>query len=114
FRPPLDTSSIPTEQHHTFQINFNSLYTALCEQQRSDQATLLLYTLLHQNTNMRNYMLSRTDMENLVVPILEILYHVEDRNSHHVYMALIILLILTEDDTFNRSIHEVVSTDPSL
>ncbi|CAB1352058.1 unnamed protein product [Coregonus sp. 'balchen'] len=47
-----------------------------------------------------------------VVPILEILYHVEDRNSHHVYMALIILLILTEDDTFNRSIHEVVSTDP--
>ncbi|KAK6322826.1 dymeclin [Coregonus clupeaformis] len=108
FKNTQDTSSIPTEQHHTFQINFNSLYTALCEQQRSDQATLLLYTLLHQNTNMRTYMLSRTDMENLVVPILEILYHVEDRNSHHVYMALIILLILTEDDTFNRSIHEVV------
>lgn len=43
-----------------------------------------------------------------VMPILEILYHVEDRNSHHVYMALIILLILTEDDAFNRSIHEVV------
>lgn len=43
------------------------------------------------------------------MPILEILYHVEDRNSHHVYMALIILLILTEDDAFNRSIHEVVS-----
>uniref|UniRef100_A0A4W5NQC6 Dymeclin n=1 Tax=Hucho hucho TaxID=62062 RepID=A0A4W5NQC6_9TELE len=108
FKNTQDTSSIPTEQHHTFQINFNSLYTALCEHQRSDQATLLLYTLLHQNTNMRNYMLSRTDMENLVVPILEILYHVKDRNSHHVYMALIILLILTEDDTFNRSIHEVV------
>lgn len=54
------------EQPHTFQINFNSLYTALCEQQRSDQATLLLYTLLHQNANMRTYMLSRTDMDNLV------------------------------------------------
>uniref|UniRef100_A0A4W5PY04 Dymeclin n=1 Tax=Hucho hucho TaxID=62062 RepID=A0A4W5PY04_9TELE len=108
FKNTQDTSSIPTEQHHTFQINFNSLYTALCEQQRSDQATLILYTLLHQNTNMRTYMLSRTDMENLVMPILKILYHVEDRNSHHVYMALIILLILTEEDTFNRSIHEVV------
>lgn len=53
-------------------------------------------------------MLARTDMENLVLPILEILYHVEERNSHHVYMALIILLILTEDDGFNRSIHEVI------
>lgn len=108
FRNTQDTSSMPVEQPHTFQINFNSLYTALCEQQCSDQATLLLYTLLHQNANMRTYMLSRTDMDNLVLPILEILYHVEDRNSHHVYMALIILLILTEDDAFNRSIHEVV------
>ncbi|XP_068560813.1 dymeclin [Cebidichthys violaceus] len=108
FRNTQDTSSLSAEQPHTFQINFNSLYTALCEQQRSDQATLLLYTLLHQNANMRTYMLSRTDMDNLVLPILEILYHVEDRNSHHVYMALIILLILTEDDAFNRSIHEVV------
>ncbi|XP_061656436.1 dymeclin isoform X1 [Syngnathoides biaculeatus] len=108
FRNTQDTSSISTEQVHTFQINFNSLYTALCEQQCSDQATLLLYTLLHQNANMRTYMLSRTDMDNLVLPILEILYHVEERNSHHVYMALIILLILTEDDAFNRSVHEVV------
>lgn len=108
FRNTQDTLSMPAEQPHTFQINFNSLYTALCEQQRSDQATLLLYTLLHQNANMRTYMLSRTDMDNLVLPILEILYHVEERNSHHVYMALIILLILTEDDAFNRSIHEVV------
>ncbi|XP_035382936.1 dymeclin isoform X2 [Electrophorus electricus] len=107
FKNTQDTSSIPSPQPHTFQINFNSLYTALCEQQRSDQTTLLLYTLLHQNANVKTYVLSRTDMESLVMPILEILYHVEERNSHHVYMALIILLILTEDDTFNRSIHEV-------
>ncbi|CAL8317607.1 unnamed protein product [Lota lota] len=108
FRNTQDTSPLPAEPPHGFQINFNSLYTALCEQQRSDQATLLLYTLLHQNANMRTYVLSRTDMDNLVMPILEILYHVEERNSHHVYMALIILLILTEDEAFNRSVHEVV------
>ena len=66
FSAHVDTSSLSVEQPHTFQINFNSLYTALCEQQRSDQATLLLYTLLHQNANMRTYMLSRTDMDNLV------------------------------------------------
>ncbi|KAH0514357.1 Dymeclin [Microtus ochrogaster] len=106
FKNTQDSSPFPSSIPHAFQINFNSLYTALCEQQ-SDQATLLLYTLLHQNSNVRTYVLARTDMENLVLPILEILYHVEERNSHHVYMALIILLILTEDDGFNRSIHEV-------
>ncbi|KAM9225728.1 dymeclin isoform 2-T2 [Dugong dugon] len=108
FKNTQDNSPFPASVPHAFQINFNSLYTALCEQQTSDQATLLLYTLLHQNSNIRTYMLARTDMENLVLPILEILYHVEERNSHHVYMALIILLILTEDDGFNRSIHEVI------
>ncbi|KAM6229634.1 dymeclin isoform 1-T2 [Porphyrio hochstetteri] len=108
FKNTQDSSALSSSNPHAFQINFNSLYTALCEQQKSDQATLLLYMLLHQNGNVRTYVLARTDIENLVLPILEILYHVEERNSHHVYMALIILLILTEDDGFNRSIHEVI------
>ncbi|XP_042718254.1 dymeclin [Lagopus leucura] len=108
FKNTQDSSAFSSSHPHIFQINFNSLYTALCEQQKSDQATLLLYMLLHQNGNVRTYVLARTDIENLVLPILEILYHVEERNSHHVYMALIILLILTEDDGFNRSIHEVI------
>ncbi|XP_058683176.1 dymeclin isoform X2 [Poecile atricapillus] len=108
FKNTQDNTAFSSSNPHAFQINFNSLYTALCEQQKSDQATLLLYMLLHQNSNMRTYVLARTDIENLVLPILEILYHVEERNSHHVYMALIILLILTEDDGFNRSIHEVI------
>ncbi|XP_071587363.1 dymeclin isoform X1 [Heliangelus exortis] len=108
FKNTQDSTAFSASTPHAFQINFNSLYTALCEQQKSDQATLLLYMLLHQNTNVRTYVLARTDIESLVLPILEILYHVEERNSHHVYMALIILLILTEDDGFNRSIHEVI------
>ncbi|XP_035758997.1 dymeclin isoform X2 [Egretta garzetta] len=108
FKNTQDSTAFSSSNPHAFQINFNSLYTALCEQQKSDQATLLLYMLLHQNSNVRTYVLARTDIENLVLPILEILYHVEERNSHHVYMALIILLILTEDDGFNRSIHEVI------
>ncbi|XP_030901552.2 dymeclin [Melopsittacus undulatus] len=108
FKNTQDSTAFSSSNPHAFQINFNSLYTALCDQQKSDQATLLLYMLLHQNGNVRTYVLARTDIENLVLPILEILYHVEERNSHHVYMALIILLILTEDDGFNRSIHEVI------
>ncbi|XP_078408899.1 dymeclin isoform X2 [Cetorhinus maximus] len=108
FKNTQDNTAIQTPNSYCFQINFNSLYTALYEQQKSDQATLLLYTLLHQNPNVRTYVLARTDVENLVLPILETLYCVEERNSHHVYMALIILLILTEEDSFNRSVHEVI------
>lgn len=69
-----DSSPFPSSIPHAFKINFNSLYMALCEQQTSDQATLLLYTLLHQNSNIRTYMLARTDMENLVSTILSIVF----------------------------------------
>ncbi|NXU55662.1 DYM protein, partial [Turnix velox] len=61
-----DSTAFSSSSPHAFQINFNSLYTALCEQQKSDQATLLLYMLLHQNSNVRTYVLARTDIENLV------------------------------------------------
>ena len=43
-----------------------------------------------------------------VMPILRILYAAQERNSHHIYMALIVLLILSEDDGFNKAIHETV------
>ncbi|XP_050572125.1 dymeclin isoform X3 [Cygnus atratus] len=67
FKNTQDSSAFSSSNPHAFQINFNSLYTALCEQQRSDQATLLLYMLLHQNGNVRTYVLARTDIENLIL-----------------------------------------------
>lgn len=44
-----------------------------------------------------------------VLPLLRILYGAQERNSHHIYMALIILLVLSEDDLFNKAVHEIVS-----
>ena len=37
----------------------------------------------------------------LVVPLLKTLYSADERNNHHTYMSLIILLILSEDEFFN-------------
>jgi len=44
-----------------------------------------------------------------VMPMLKILYHAQEKNSHHIYMVLIVLLILSEDDCFNKATHEIVS-----
>ena len=32
-----------------------------------------------------------------------------ESSSHHIYMSLIVLLILSEDELFNRSVHATVS-----
>ena len=42
------------------------------------------------------------------MPILKILYAAQERNSHHIYMALIVLLVLSEDSFFNKAVHETV------
>ncbi|CAE1315788.1 DYM [Acanthosepion pharaonis] len=102
------SNSNPTQAIATFKLDFSKLYDTLCITLKDDQTTLLLYLLLHRNAYMKAFILSRTNIDSLVMPILQILYHAQDRNSHHIYMALIILLILSEDDLFNKAIHDIV------
>lgn len=42
------------------------------------------------------------------MPILEALYNASTRSSNQIYMLLIILLILSQDSSFNASIHKLV------
>lgn len=44
-----------------------------------------------------------------VIPILQTLYNAPQSTSYHIYMSLIILLILSEDEGFNKNVHEIVS-----
>ncbi|KAJ8925444.1 hypothetical protein NQ315_009277 [Exocentrus adspersus] len=97
--PPSNVSSL-------FKIDFNALYVTLCKKVSGDAATLLLYLLLHRNLAFKTYLLGRMDLEQLIVPILKTLYNAPNSNSHHIYMSLIIILILSEDDSFNKLIHE--------
>lgn len=91
----------------SFHINLSRLYQTLCNTQSQEASALLLYALLHKNSEVKAFVLSKTDSEKLVIPILQVLYLAPEQNSHHIYMALIILLILTEDDHFNQSIHDL-------
>ena len=103
--------SNPTEAVASFRLDYSKLYDTLTQTLGSPadhgQTTLLLYLLLHRNANVKEFLLSKTNVEQLVLPILKILYTAPDQNSHHIYMALIILLVLSEDDFFNRSVHEI-------
>ncbi|XP_019866777.2 dymeclin [Aethina tumida] len=102
-----DNNSIcPIESGTLFKIDFDALYVTLCKKASGDSATLLLYLLLHRNPAFKTYLLGRLDLESLIIPILKTLYNAPNSNSHHIYMSLIILLILSEDETFNKMIHQ--------
>jgi len=90
-----------------FKLDMSRLYPVLSLRLTDDQSTLLLYLLLHQNPHVKAYILSRTNIDLLVMPLLEVLYGSPERSSHHVYMGLIILLVLTEDGLFNKAVHQI-------
>eukprot|EP00731_Ephydatia_muelleri_P017058 Em0010g156a len=101
-----------TDEHEeksscTFSVRYEKLYHTMCRQLEHEDMTLLLYMLLQKNSNMTSYIFSKSDLDLLVVPLLKQLFITGSQSCHHVYMILIIMLILSQDACFNKSVHEV-------
>eukprot|EP00794_Sanderia_malayensis_P019458 gene19458-21381_t len=43
-----------------------------------------------------------------VLPLLEVLYHADEKHSHLTYMTLIVLLILSQEEVFNFQMHRTI------
>uniref|UniRef100_U5EPG1 Dymeclin n=1 Tax=Corethrella appendiculata TaxID=1370023 RepID=U5EPG1_9DIPT len=99
-----DVTVIPS----TFKIDFASLYNTISRIVTIDQSTLLLYLLLHRNQKFYKFIMAQQNLQQLVIPILQTLYNAPDSTSHHIYMSLIVLLILSEDDNFNKNVHQII------
>ncbi|CAI9287232.1 unnamed protein product [Lactuca saligna] len=89
-------------------LSFASLFDTLGMCLADETAVLLLYALVHGNSDFLEYVLVRTDIDTLLMPLLETLYDASRRTSNQIYMVLIILLILSQDASFNASIHKLI------
>lgn len=49
-----------------FSVDYRRLYNVLCETVHTDQSTLLLYMLLHRNQHFKAYVISRTNIDQIV------------------------------------------------
>uniref|UniRef100_N1R3P1 Dymeclin n=1 Tax=Aegilops tauschii TaxID=37682 RepID=N1R3P1_AEGTA len=89
-------------------LSFASLFDALGTICLKDESSvLLLYSLVHGNCDFQEYVLVRTDLDSLLMPIFEMLYDASRKTSNQIYMLLITLLILSQDSTFNASVHKL-------
>ncbi|EIE20753.1 hypothetical protein COCSUDRAFT_48393 [Coccomyxa subellipsoidea C-169] len=91
-------------------VSFSGLYEALGASLNNERTALLLYDSLHACLNFQNYVLVRSDLEVLLLPLLHMLYTASGRAPSHLYMLLIILLILTQDASFAANVHKVQLT----
>ncbi|KAK3264202.1 hypothetical protein CYMTET_27043 [Cymbomonas tetramitiformis] len=89
-------------------VPFSALYDTLGACLVDDRSTLLLYSLIHGNSGFLDYVLVRTDLDTLLLPLLQMLYNASNRTANQIYMLLIILLILSQDSSFNANIHKLI------
>lgn len=89
-------------------LPFASLFDTLGLFLADERSILLLYSMVQGNSAFLEYVLVRTDLDTLLMPMLETLYNASRRTSNQIYMVLIILLILSQDSSFNASIHKLM------
>ena len=88
-------------------ISYARLFDAFVAGEMDDKTALLLYLLMHNNAHFLEYVHSRTDVDELVVPLLHLLYSADKFSAQQVTMLLIIILILSQDASFNLNVHTV-------
>ena len=106
----------PVHPAACFRLDYSALYSVLCDRLSDERTTLLLYMLLHQHGQFRNYVYTHADIQRMVVSLIKELFAggseeleaQQQEGSHHLYMSLIILLLLSEDEGFNSNVHNVV------
>ena len=81
------------------QLAFRSLHDAIAAALPAEGAVLLLYLLLHGNADFRDYALSRTDADTLLLPLVRALYEPRSLRPNALYMLLIVVLMLSQDGT---------------
>jgi hypothetical protein len=105
-----DRSDIEGNAHNgsSSRLPFASLFDILGMCLSNEITVLFLYTLLHGNPDFLEYVLVRTDLDTLLIPLLETLYDASRKTSNEIDMVLIILLILSQDSSFNAGIHKQI------
>ena len=89
---------------HVRFVPFVFIYDALTSCITAEGSLILFYTLVHRNELFREYVFSKSDIDLVLMPLLESCYH-SDTSCNRVYMVLIILLILSQVWSFQFSVH---------
>ncbi|KAJ3156189.1 hypothetical protein HDU86_003952 [Geranomyces michiganensis] len=98
-----------SEEEVTLDVSFRQIYQALSSTVANEESCLILYPLLVYNRSFRTYIMSRSDPESFLLPVLKSVYEFSELkgNFPHLYMLLIMLLLLSQDGDFLDGIQKI-------
>ncbi|CAI5721626.1 unnamed protein product [Peronospora effusa] len=87
------------------ELPFSDLLKVIGSHAPYEASHLMLYTLLYSNPMFLDRAVSDADMERLLLPLLETLYHARSVEPSRLYMLVVVLLTFTQDQTFVHTAH---------
>jgi hypothetical protein len=96
------TSSSSAEK---LELMYSDLFEVVGRHAHYEASHLMLYTLLYSNPMILDTAVANADMERLLLPLLETLYHARSVEPSRLYMLVIVLLTFTQDPAFVRAAH---------
>lgn len=86
-------------------VPFRGLFEAVCQHMDTELATLLLYSLLHGSRMFADFVTRSGEVAGLMTPLLHSLYAIASKSTSQLYLLLIILLMLTQNQALTRALH---------
>ncbi|CAI5732666.1 unnamed protein product [Peronospora destructor] len=87
------------------ELSFSDLFKVIGSHAPYEASHLMLYTLLYSNPIILDRAVSDADIERLLLPLLETLYHARCVEPSRLYMLVVVLLTFTQDQTFVHTAH---------
>lgn len=103
------TTSQSIMASNSIKIEFNELFDTICKNLHNRQVALVLYLLLHNNKIFKPFILTTCAgrLDQLMLPLLKILYTSIQKGSHAIYLIVILFVMLSEEESFSKSIHTI-------
>lgn len=96
--------------HHKLKcayVSYDSLYEAMGLNLVDERSTLILYLLLQWSVSFKEYVMSRCDLESLLLPLCKQAYQVSSASQSQKYLLMILFLIVSQDVSFSQNIHKI-------
>lgn len=102
------SSTSSTQVYTPEDVSYASLFAAVGRNAPYESSHLLLYSLLYTNPSMLRWAVASREVNSVLLPLLETLYHAKSVDPSRLYMLVIVLLTYTQDAAFVAAAHTKV------
>lgn len=111
FKDVASRSSVPANKRDSTLVDFEQMIMALCEGVSTDTGLLMLYLLISTNSRFLRHVGTSVSTARIVEDLVKELYGAEMNGLAHVSQLIVaVLLIMSQDVNFNRSMQTLECT----